>query len=305
MPVEVFGANYQYLPHAEILTFEEIARFARIAVGEGVKKLRLTGGEPLLRRDLDELVALLSQIDGVEDIAMTTNGLLLPKYVEALKKAGLHRVTISLDAMDDAIFAKMNGVGAKVAKVKAGVEAAMAHGLPVKINAVIRRGSNESEILPLARQCRAWGVPLRFIEFMDVGSENHWKMDEVVSAREILEVLKSEFLLNPVPHDASTTSRRWEYADGAGEVGIIASVTMPFCQGCGRLRLSANGQIHTCLFASTGTDVKSALRSGDGDDAVRDVLLSRWRVRDDRYSELRAEGNAPDEKRVSMSYIGG
>lgn len=305
MPVEVFGADYQYLPHAEILTFEEIARFARIAVDSGVTKLRLTGGEPLLRRDLHKLVASLAEIEGVEDLAMTTNGVLLPKYVDELKAAGLQRVTVSLDAIDEDIFAQMNGVGAKVAKVVAGIEAALAAGLGAKVNAVIRKGSNEQEIVPLAEKCREWGVPLRFIEFMDVGSENSWRMEEVYSAKEILADVEAVFPLEPLSDVGTSTARRWKYQDGRGEIGIIASVTMPFCAGCGRIRLSADGRLYTCLFATAGRDVKSVLRSGAPDKEVAAALGTQWQARNDNYSEVRGSGTVVDTDRVSMSYIGG
>ena len=303
MPVEVFGPGYRFLDRKEVLTFEEIVRVTRAAVGLGVGKVRLTGGEPLLRRGVEDLVGLLAAIEGVEDLALTTNGVLLAHHAEGLKLAGLNRVTVSLDALDSEIFGKMNGVGAKVERVMAGVDAALTHGLPVKVNAVIQRGVNEQEILPLVRWGRDYGVTVRFIEYMDVGESNGWKMDEVVSAREIVEIVSSEFPLEAREADyRGEVAGRWRFLDGKGEFGVIASVTKPFCGDCTRMRLSAEGKIFTCLFTGEGQDLKSLLRSGASEDKVREVLGGNWSRRSDRYSEERGQVTV---KKAEMSYLGG
>ena len=303
MPAEVFGAGYQFMPREELLNFEEIVALSRILVPMGIRKVRLTGGEPLLRRGLDDLVAMLSAIEGVEDIAITTNGVLLAHHAEALALAGLSRVTVSLDALDPAIFARMNGVGAKVERVLAGIQAGRTFGLPVKVNAVIQRGVNEGEILPLARWAKSAGVDLRYIEYMDVGETNGWKLDEVVSGDEILAVLAGEFEL--VPRDAAYRGEvavNWSHADGVGEIGMIRSVTKPFCRDCQRLRLSADGKIFTCLFAAAGHDLRGILRSGMDSQVVGEAIRSIWSARSDRYSEERGQANRP---RAEMSYLGG
>lgn len=303
MPIEVFGPGYRFLDRKEVLSFEEILQVTRVAVSLGAKKVRLTGGEPLLRRGVEDLVGLLAAIEGVEDLALTTNGVLLAHHAEGLKLAGLNRVTVSLDALDSDTFAQMNGVGAKVERVLAGVEAALTHGLPVKVNAVIQRGVNEQEILPLIRWGREYGITVRFIEYMDVGETNGWKMEEVVSAREIVEIVGEEFPVEPV--DAGyrgEVAGRWRFVDGKGEFGVIASVTKPFCGDCTRMRLSAEGKIFTCLFAGEGRDVKELMRSGANDGQIREILGDTWSRRKDRYSEDRGK---VDVKKAEMSYLGG
>ncbi len=304
MPVEVFGSNYAFLPHEEILSFEEVTRLAKVFVRSGVTKLRLTGGEPLLRKNLSVLVSQLAKLDGVTDIAMTTNGVLLPKYAQELKDAGLHRVTVSLDSLDPEVFASMNGVGAKPEKVIAGIKAALAVGLGVKINMVVQKGVNESQILPMAEAAREWGVPLRYIEYMDTGNETSWDLSQVVSAREILEKLEEQYTLVPAADQMITeTALRWSYSDSSSEIGIIASVTRPFCRGCGRIRLSASGELYTCLFATKGHTIKTLLRDGGTDDQLAQDISQLWSQRNDRYSEERGESTR--EGKVEMSYIGG
>lgn len=303
MPAAEFGPNYQFLPREEILSFEEIVRLAGIASSMGVGKLRLTGGEPLLRRNIEDLVAMLAAIDGIGDLAMTTNGVLLAHHAESLALAGLKRVTVSLDALDPEIFAQMNGVGARVDRVLAGISTAQAFGLPVKVNAVIQRGVNDGEILPLAAWAREQGVNLRFIEFMDVGETNHWDGSQVVTAAEVLLQLRRHFNMEPLPVGyPGETASRWKYTDGAGEIGIIASVSRPFCRGCNRIRLSADGHLFTCLFAGQGHDLRPALRGGGDDDLLRKAIQGIWAVRNDRYSELRGTLQA---RKSEMSYLGG
>lgn len=303
MPAEVFGPNYAFLPREEILSFEEIERISRALVPLGVSKLRLTGGEPLLRRGLDDLIGMLSTIEGISDIALTTNGVLLAHHAEALALAGLNRVTVSLDALDPAVFARMNGVGAKIDRVLSGISAARTFGLPVKVNAVIQRGVNEGEILPLARWAVENGVTLRFIEFMDVGESNSWQMDQVVPADEILGILGGEFALAPLPpQHPGETAKRWEVSGASAEIGIIASVTAPFCRACSRLRLSADGKLFTCLFASEGHDIRTMLRRSGNDDELRADVAALWSRRSDRYSEDRGSTTRP---KAEMSYLGG
>ena len=303
MPVEVFGPGYAFMPREDLLTFEEISSLVRVLVPLGVEKIRLTGGEPLMRRGLEDLVAMIAAVDGVKDIAITTNGVLLAHHAEALALAGLNRVTVSLDALDSEIFAKMNGVGAKVERVLAGIEAAKTFGLPVKVNAVIQRGVNEGEILPLARWAKRASVDLRYIEYMDVGETNGWKLDEVVSGAEMLEILSNEFGL--VKRDSAyrgEVAAHWRHADAAAEIGLIQSVTQPFCRDCQRLRLSADGKIFTCLFAASGHDLRGVLRSGMAPDALQQLVRSMWEVRTDRYSEERGLVYQP---KAEMSYLGG
>ena len=303
MPVEVFGAGYAFMPREDLLTFEEIVSLVGALIPLGIGKIRLTGGEPLLRRDLDDLVAMLAAVEGVKEIALTTNGVLLAHHAEGLALAGLNRVTVSLDALDPEIFARMNGVGAKVARVLAGINSAQAFGLPVKVNAVIQRGVNEGEILPLARWAKAAGVDLRYIEYMDVGETNGWKLGEVVSGDEILSILSREFDLRP--REAAyrgEVAAHWSHADGAGEIGLIRSVTRPFCQDCQRLRLSADGKIFTCLFAEKGHDLRGILRSGADPRTLGEIVRSVWQARDDRYSEERGQTDRPKSE---MSYLGG
>ncbi|MFV1957943.1 MAG: GTP 3',8-cyclase MoaA [Planctomycetota bacterium] len=307
MPKEVYGAAWRFLPHAEILTYEEIERVARAAVARGASKIRVTGGEPLLRRDLASLVAGLAAIDGVLDLALTTNGSVLARHAPALAAAGLQRVTVSLDALSEPVFHAMNDVAFPVVRVLDGIDAAAAAGLaPVKVNAVVKRGFNEDEIVPMVRHFRERGHVVRFIEYMDVGTTNGWRLDDVVPAAEILARLERAFHLEPVePAYLGEVAHRWRFADEpAGEVGIVTSVTGPFCRGCTRLRLSAEGKLYTCLFASNAYDVKALLRSGASDRALREMLGSQWASREDRYSEERATRTDPGD-RVEMSTIGG
>lgn len=307
MPEEIFHAGYKFLPRDKILTFEEIARLAALMVQRlGVTKLRLTGGEPLLRQNLERLIAMLASVEGAEDIALTTNAVRLPEQAQALREAGLQRVTVSLDSLDDTVFRRMNGNRAGVEDVLKGLRAAEEAGLtPIKINAVIQRGVNEEAIVPLARFCREHGYVLRFIEYMDVGTVNGWRLDDVVSAREIVERVHAEFPLEKAERSyASETALRFRYQDGGGEIGLIASVTMPFCGDCTRLRLSPEGQIYTCLFALHGTDLKTPLRAGASDDELFDLIKSTWEKRTDAYSEERSSQTQPREK-IQMYYIGG
>ncbi len=306
MPRAVFGPDHAFLPRTELLIFEEITRLVGVFARLGVEKVRLTGGEPLVRRELPVLVGQLAAIPGVRDLTLTTNGVLLPQHAADLKAAGLHRVTISLDADDDATFMRMNDSGVPVSSVLAGIEAAEAAGLgPIKLNMVVKRGWNEHAVLPMARRFRGTGRILRFIEYMDVGHSNGWRLDEVVSADEIERTIASEFPLEPMPPtNSGEVAERYRYLDGAGEIGIIASVSRPFCGACNRARLSADGQLYTCLFATTGHDLRALLRGGASDDALEEQLRSIWEARDDRYSELRSEETAGLPK-VEMSYIGG
>ena len=306
MPKEVYGRQFRFLPRPELLTFEEITRLVRVVVALGVRKVRLTGGEPLLRRDLPVLVGQIAGVAGLEDLALTTNGLLLPRLAAPLREAGLHRVTVSLDSVDDPVFRAMNDVDVPLARVVEGIDAAVAAGLrPVKLNAVIRRGVNDAGVLDLARFARERGCVLRFIEFMDVGSTNGWRLEEVVPAAEILERIDAELPLEPVvPSYPGEVAGRYRYRDGGGEIGMIASVTQPFCRDCTRARLSADGRLHTCLFAASGTDLRGPLRDGAGDAELGELIAGVWRARRDRYSELRSERTA-GVRRIEMSYIGG
>jgi GTP 3',8-cyclase len=306
MPKEVFGRDHAFLPRAEILDFEEIARVVRVLTDLGVAKVRLTGGEPLVRRNLERLVAMFAPIPGVEDLTLTTNGSLLAGKARELAYAGLHRVTVSLDALDDPTFMRMNDVGFPVARVLEGIAAAQAVGLgPIKVNAVIRRGLNEHAVIDLAEHFRGTGTTVRFIEYMDVGHSNGWRLDDVVPAAEIVATIDARWPLEPVgPAYRGEVANRYRYRDGAGEVGVIASVTQPFCGDCTRLRLSADGQLFTCLFATRGHDLRGLLRSGVSDADLAASLSALWRVRDDRYSELRTAETAELPK-VEMSYIGG
>jgi cyclic pyranopterin phosphate synthase len=305
MPREAFGAAHRFLPRSQILSFEEIERLTRVFLGLGVRKLRLTGGEPLLRQDLAGLVRRLAAT-GAGDLALTTNGSLLADQAAGLATAGLRRVTVSLDSLDDAVFRSMNDVRFPVARVLAGIAAAEAAGLaPLKINAVVRRGVNEESIVPLIERFRGTGHVVRFIEYMDVGATNAWNLAAVVPAREILERIAARFPLVPVdPAYRGEVARRWRLADGSGEVGVIASVTAPFCGDCTRARLSADGHLYTCLFATVGTDLRPLLRSGASDEELADRIAGLWSQREDRYSELRA-GGGRRSGRVEMSYIGG
>jgi cyclic pyranopterin phosphate synthase len=305
MPKEVFGRDYEFLPRSELLTFEEIERLARVFVRHGVQKVRLTGGEPLVRRDLERLVKLLARIEGL-DLTLTTNGSLLPQKAKLLQEAGLKRVTVSLDSLDDEVFRAMNDVDFPVARVLEGIEAAAEAGFsPIKINMVVKRGLNKDSVLPMARYFRGTGHVLRFIEYMDVGRTNGWRLDEVVSAAEILAAIDPEFPLEPVPPSyPGEVARRFRYRDGAGEIGIIASVTQPFCGDCTRARLSADGRLYTCLFGVRGHDLRALLRGGASDEELEEAVARIWRARGDRYSELRS-AETVDLPRVEMSYIGG
>lgn len=307
MPKEVFGRDFAFLHRDELLTFEEIARLTRLFVRHGVEKVRLTGGEPLLRRDLEKLIGQLASIDGLRDVALTTNGSLLTREKAlSLKAAGLRRVTVSLDALDDAVFRAMNDVDFPVARVLEAIDFAAETGLaPVKIDCVVKRGVNEREVVALARRFRGTGHIVRFIEYMDVGNSNGWKMTDVVSGREILELLQRGWPLVPAePQYFGEVAERWRYADGAGEVGIITSVTQPFCGTCTRARLAADGKMYLCLFASLGHDFRALLRGGASDEEIEKVIAKVWRGRDDRYSELRSDAT-PGLRKVEMSHIGG
>ena len=305
MPKEVFGRDYPFLPRAELLTFEEIERLARVFAAHGVQKVRLTGGEPLLRRDLEVLVGMLARIPGL-DLTLTTNGALLPRKAQALADAGLGRITVSLDSLDDATFRRMNDVDFPVDRVLAGIEAAQAAGLdPVKVNVVVKRGLNEDDVLPLVRAFRGTGVILRFIEFMDVGATNGWRLEDVVPAAEIVAAIDAEFPLEPLePSYRGEVARRYRYRDGGGQIGVIASVTQPFCGDCTRARISAEGTLYTCLFAARGHDLRALLRGGASDEELDAAVAAIWRGRSDRYSELRT-AETSGLPRVEMSYIGG
>jgi cyclic pyranopterin phosphate synthase len=305
MPKEVFGSDYPFLPRTQLLSFEEIARLARLFAGLGVQKIRLTGGEPLLRRDCERLVALLSAIPDLE-VTLTTNGTLLPQRAQALKAAGLRRVTVSLDALDDAIFGRMNDVGFPVARVLEGLEAARAAGLaPVKINMVVQRGVNDSQIIPMAEYFRGSGHVLRFIEYMDVGVSNGWRLEDVVPSAEVIRRIGEVFPVEPIaPAYPGEVAERWRYRDGAGEIGVISSVTHAFCGDCTRVRLSTEGQLYTCLFAQHGHDLRSLLRGGAGDEEIVAAIVGIWTQRDDRYSEIRS-AETTGLKKIEMSYIGG
>ena len=326
MPREVFGADHAFLDRKEVLSLEEIARVAALFVEQGVRKIRLTGGEPLVRRGLETLVEKLAAIPELEDLSLTTNGsLLTPARARALRDAGLGRVTVSLDALDDAVFKRINDVNFPVAGVLRAIDAAATAGLaPIKVNMVVKRGGNEDEIVPMARQFRGTGHIVRYIEYMDVGNSNGWELADVVSAREIVERIDEAYPLEPIGANyPGEVAKRWRYRDGAGEVGVIASVSQPFCGGCTRARLSAEGRLYTCLFATSGHDLRAPLRAGATDDELRSRLARVWGRRDDRYSELRtaATGRADagtgtrtgtkgaparaGSPKIEMSYIGG
>ena len=306
MPREVFGADFRFMPRAELLTFEEVARLSRLFVALGVEKIRLTGGEPLLRRDLERLVAMLAPLPGVRDLTLTTNGSLLARKARSLAEAGLRRITVSLDSLDPVVFAELNDVDFPVSDVLNGIAAAEAAGLsPIKVNMVVRRGVNESSVLPMARFCRERSYILRFIEYMDVGHSNGWRLDEVVPAADIVAIIDAESPLVAVDRNyPGEVAERWRYRDGSGEVGVIASVSQPFCGGCTRARLTADGQVFTCLFAVAGTDLREPLRSGETDEQLAARIASIWSVRADRYSEQRSEATRRLPK-VEMSRIGG
>jgi cyclic pyranopterin phosphate synthase len=303
MPKSIFGRDYAFLPRSELLSFEEIERIARAFVAQGIQKIRITGGEPLLRKGIENLIERLARLP--VEIALTTNGSLLAKKARALKEAGLHRVTVSLDAFDDAIFKRMNDADHAVADVLRGIDAAAAAGLPVKINCVVKRGTNDSQILPLARHFRHSGHILRFIEYMDVGNSNGWRMDEVLPSAEVIALIRAEFPLEALDPDyAGEVAARWRYRDGAGEIGVVSSVTQAFCSGCTRVRLSTEGKLYTCLFAQSGHDMRALMRSANDDQALSRAIAGIWRARSDRYSEMRTAATAATRK-IEMSYIGG
>jgi cyclic pyranopterin phosphate synthase len=304
MPREVFDAGHEFLPHSAILSFEEIARLARIFAGLGVRKIRLTGGEPLVRKQLHRLVALLAGLP--VELTLTTNGSLLARQAAALKQAGLHRVTVSLDSLDEATFQAMNDADFPVAKVIEGIETAAAEGLaPVKINMVVKRGTNDGDVLAMAGRWRGTGHTVRFIEYMDVGSSNGWRMDEVVPSAELVRRIAERWPLEPIgPDYPGEVAQRWRYVDGAGEIGVISSVTQAFCSSCNRMRLSTEGSLYTCLFASAGYDLKALVRGGASDGEIRNQIAAVWQGRSDRYSEIRT-ADTTALKKVEMSYIGG
>ena len=305
MPKEVFGREYAFLDRKELLSLEEIARVAGVFAQLGVKTVRITGGEPLVRRNVEHLIEMLAAIEPKLELALTTNGAALAEKAEALAAAGLNRVTVSLDSLDDAAFRAMNDVDFPVHRVLDGIDAAAAAGLPVKVNAVVKRGVNDADIVSLAEHFRGTGHVLRFIEFMDVGTTNGWRLEDVVTADEIVARIGERWPLEPVAAESpDSTSRRYRYADGAGEIGVIASVTKPFCGACSRARLSAEGSLYTCLFAARGHDLRAMLRSGETDAEIAEALRAIWSRRTDRYSELRTAETAPKAK-VEMSYIGG
>ena len=312
MPAEIFGERYEFLKREEILTFEEIVRLTRIFVEFGVQKIRVTGGEPLVRSNVTELIGQLSMIDGVHDLAMTTNGFLLPRYAHELKEAGLHRLTISLDALDEDVFKQMSGRPYGPEKVLEGIDAARDAGFsPLKINAVVQRGVNEHTIVETAEFFRGTGDIVRFIEFMDVGNLNDWELSQVVSGKEIVELIDVEHPLEPVEANyRGEVASRYRYLDGQGEIGVITSVTQPFCGDCTRARLTTEGRLVTCLFATQGTDLKAPMRSGAPDDELRDIVENVWLSRRDRYSELRSSntdlaGVGAGRKRIEMFRLGG
>jgi GTP 3',8-cyclase len=305
MPKEIFGTGHRFLPKSELLTFEEITRLATIFAEFGVRKIRLTGGEPLIRHQIEVLVGMLKQIPGIE-LAMTTNGSLLARKAEALKKSGLDRLTISLDSLDDATFRQMNDVDFPLEKIMQSVATAETVGFKaLKFNMVVKRGLNDHNILDMVRHFRGTGHIIRFIEYMDVGNTNGWRLDDVVPAKEIVATIQAEYPLEPVdPNYRGEVANRWRYLDGQGEIGVIASVTQPFCGSCTRARLSATGQLYTCLFAANGHDLRALLRSDASGDQIRERLHTIWGFRDDRYSEIRS-AQTTDRPKIEMSYIGG
>jgi GTP 3',8-cyclase len=306
MPADQFGPDFEFLPKSALLTYEEIERLAKIFVSLGVEKIRLTGGEPLLRKDIPILVEKLSTIEGLSDIGLTTNGVLLPKLAEALKTAGLKRVNVSLDTLNDELFGKINGRGVGTVPVFEGIEAAKQAGLGVKVNMVVKKGLNDTEIIPMAEYCKKNGLELRYIEFMDVGSTNGWKMDDVVTKKEMYHMLKEHFELEPVnPAYFGEVAKLYRYKDANVNVGFITSVSESFCSSCTRSRLSANGQLFTCLFNGNGHDIRNFMRNGASDEEIRDRIIAIWNGRDDRYSDERTAETNKNRKKIEMSYIGG
>jgi cyclic pyranopterin phosphate synthase len=312
MPKDVFDKDYRFLRHSELLSFEEIERTVRLFIEHGVEKIRLTGGEPLLRKDIERLVEMLARLTTLDgkplDLTLTTNGALLARKAQSLKDAGLNRVTVSLDAIDDTVFRRMNDVDFAVDEVLHGIEVAQQVGLaPLKVNMVVKKGDNDDQLVPMARHFRGSGIILRFIEYMDVGETNHWDMTSVVPSAEVIQRLSAEFPLEPLSSNyTGETAERWRYADGAGEIGVISSVTHAFCHDCTRARLSTEGKLYLCLFATEGFDLRTLLRNGTTDLELSNVIRAIWQGRTDRYSELRASGQAhPAGRRIEMSYIGG
>jgi cyclic pyranopterin phosphate synthase len=306
MPKQVFGSGFQFLPRSEILTFEEVTRLAGVFVALGGRKIRITGGEPLVRSDVEKLIAMLGRIDGLRDLTLTTNGSLLTSKARALKEAGLRRITVSLDSLDNDVFKTMNDVDFPVDRVLEGIGAAVEAGLtPVKVNMVVKKGVNDHNVVQMARHFRDSGQTVRFVEYMDVGNTNGWRLDEVVPAGDIVRAIDAEMPLEPLDPDyRGEVAKRYRYKDGSGEIGVIASVTQPFCDDCTRLRLSADGKLYTCLFATKGHDLRSLLRGGSTDEESAEFLRSVWKAREDRYSELRSS-QTPDLPKIEMSYVGG
>lgn len=306
MPKEVFGDDYAFLPRNELLTFEEIERLSAIFAELGVKKIRLTGGEPLMRRNIHELVGKLTHIKGIEDIALTTNGVLLKQYGEKLRKAGLQRINISLDAIDEQLFGKMNGRGIKPSLILENIEFAQQLGFHMKVNMVVQKDVNDKEIIPMATYFKDRGIVLRFIEFMDVGNDNSWSFEKVVTKKEIVELIQSEFDIEAVDLDYfGEVAKRYRYKDTAAQVGFITSVSESFCSSCTRARLSSDGKFYTCLFASNGFDLRALIRDGATDEELRTAIINVWEHRTDRYSDERTEQTAKNRTKINMSYIGG
>lgn len=306
MPKEVFGDDYVFLPKNELLSFEEMERFARLFASIGVKKLRLTGGEPLMRRGLPDLIAKLTKIEGIEDIGLTTNGVLLGQYAQPLYDAGLRRLNMSLDAMDPELFGKMNGRGIKPELILKNIDRAKEIGFTIKMNMVVQKGVNESEILPMAAYFKERGITLRFIEFMDVGNDNGWSFERVVTKKEIYEMLRAEYEMEPAEEEYyGEVAKRYRYLDNGAEVGFITSVSESFCSTCTRARLSSDGKLYTCLFASDGFDLRELIRSGLSDEELLEAITGVWQGRGDRYSDERTEQTVKNRKKINMSYIGG
>lgn len=306
MPKEIFGDDYAFLPEQKLLSFDEIARLANIFAQLGVNKIRLTGGEPLMRKNLDQLIAKLTKIEQINDIALTTNAIFLPRDAKKLKKAGLERVNISLDAISDEVFQKINGRGVRTLPVLKGIEAAEKAGLQIKVNMVVKKGMNEDQIIPMAKYFKGTNIILRFIEFMDVGNYNQWNLASVVSKKEIIEMIHEEMPLEPLEKNYyGEVANRYRYKDGEGEIGVISSVTDTFCSSCSRMRLSADGKLYTCLFASDGFDIQAKLRSGLTNEELLEEIKSIWNNRKDRYSAERSKGKQSSHRKIEMSYIGG
>ena len=307
MPAEIYGERYKFLPREEILSFEEIARLTNVFVGLGTKKIRLTGGEPLVRTGVDELISLLTRIEGVEDLTLTTNGYLLEDQAMSLKQAGLQRITVSLDSLNDQVFGTMNGRGFKVDRVIKGIERSIEVGLtPIKVNAVVQKGINDHTVIDMLKHFSGTGVIVRFIEYMDVGNLNGWKMEEVVPSKELVEIINAELPIEPVDKNyLGEVADRYRYIDGSGEIGFISSVTETFCQNCTRARISTDGKLFTCLFGESGFDLRGPIRDGYSDEQIRELITSVWNKRDDRYSEIRASITDQARRKVEMYQIGG